>query len=98
MIDQETRHRLQQMRLAGMADALIELTAPGAPGNLTAVEVVRMAVDREWERRRNAKLTRLRKGAALAQPYANLADVRVVPGRDIDTEQIARLAVGQYLR
>lgn len=33
----------------------------------------------------------------LAQPYADLADVRVVPGRDIDTEQIARLAVGQYL-
>lgn len=46
MIDQETRHRLQQMRLTGMADALIELTAPDAPGNLTAVEVVRMAVDR----------------------------------------------------
>lgn len=97
MIDEETLSRLRQMRLNGMADCLIELGAPGWPGRLGAVEVIRMAVDREWERRRNAKLARLRHQAALAQPYADPSDIRIVPGRDIDTEQIARLAIGQYL-
>ena len=97
MIDDETLTRLRQMRLGGMADALLELGAPGWPGHLTSVEVVRMITDREYERRRNAKLSRLRRGANLAQPYADLADIRVVPGREIDTDQIARLATGQYV-
>lgn len=97
MIDNETVTRMRQMNLGAMADSLVELAAPDAPGNLTAVEIVKMAIDREWERRRNSKLTRLRRAAALSQPSADLADIRVVTGRDIDTEQIARLGLGHYL-
>lgn len=97
MIDEQTLSRLKQMRLTGMADCLGELAAPGWPTHLTSVEVIKMAVDREWERRRNSKLARLRRAASLAQPYADLTDIRVVPGRQIDLEQIARLGTGAYL-
>ena len=56
-----------------------------------------MAVDWEYERRRKSKLHRLRRYAALAQPDADVADLKVMPGRSVDTELIARLAVGSYL-
>ena len=63
----------------------------------TGPEMVKMAVDWEYERRRNSKLHRLRRHAALAQPDADVADLKVMPGRSVDTELIARLAVGSYL-
>jgi DNA replication protein DnaC len=69
---------------------------PGRAG-LSAPEAVKIAVDWEWERRRDSKLARLRRQAALAQPQADVADVRAVPGRTLDTEMIARLAVGAYI-
>ena len=64
---------------------------------LTGPEMVKMAVDWEYERRRNSKLHRLRRHAALAQPDADIADIKAMPGRSVDTELIARLAVGSYL-
>lgn len=57
-----------------------------------------MAVDWEYERRRNSKLHRLRSRAGLAQPGADIADLKAMPGRKVDTELIARLAVGNYLQ
>nr|WP_233437927.1 ATP-binding protein [Agromyces laixinhei] len=41
---------------------------------------------------------RLRRQAGLAQPAADIADIKVMPGRSsMDTELIARLAIGSYL-
>jgi hypothetical protein len=45
--------------------------------------MVKMAVDWEYERRRNSKL---RRHAALAQPDADIADIKAMPGRSVDTE------------
>ena len=99
MIDIETLSRLKAMRLTGMAEYfenLAEQTAIiGAP---SGPEMVKMAVDWEYERRRNSKLGRLRKQAGLAQPAADLAALKAMPGRSIDTELFARLAVGTYLQ
>ena len=60
--------------------------------------MVKMAVDWEYERRRNSKLHRLRRHAGLAQPAADIADIKALPGRNVDAELIARLAVGNYLQ
>jgi DNA replication protein DnaC len=97
MIDQDTLAKLKMMRLSGMADFFEDLANPGWPTHLTAVEVIKMAVDREWERRRNTKLARLRRAATLAQPYADISDIRMLAGRQINLEQIAALGTGQYL-
>jgi DNA replication protein DnaC len=99
MIDTETLSRLKAMRLSGMAEYFENLAgATGPDSTLTGPEMVKMAVDWEYERRRNSKLHRLRRHAALAQPDADLADLKAMPGRTMDTELIARLAVGSYLQ
>ena len=99
MIDVETLSRLKAMRLSGMAEYFENLAAATGQNNtLTGPEMVKMAVDWEYERRRNSKLHRLRRHAALAQPDADIADIKAMPGRSVDTELIARLAVGSYLQ
>jgi len=97
MIDEQTLTRLKMMRLSGMADCFDQLASTPSTAPLTGPELVKLGVDWEWERRRDAKLARLRRRAHLAQPYADIADIQPVPGRDLDTEFVARLAVGTYI-
>jgi len=97
MIDYETIAKLKAMRLSGIATALEEIETLDRNGTFTTAEVIKMAVEREWERRQNSKLARLRKEAHLAQPAADISDLQVIPGRKIDVELINRLAVGNYL-
>ena len=33
----------------------------------------------------------------MAQPAADIGDIKAMPGRNVDTELIARLAVGSYV-
>ncbi len=96
MIDTITRDRLKEMRLAGMVECLDQLAGPDTTG-LTTVDVVKMITDREWERRRNSKLARLRRAADLGQPHADVTDLRVLPDRSLDTDLVGRLAVGNYI-
>jgi len=96
MIDTITRDRLKEMRLTGMVECLDQLASPDTTG-LTTVDIVKMITDREWERRRNSKLTRLRRAADLAQPHADVTDLRVLPDRSIDTDLVGRLGVGNYI-
>jgi DNA replication protein DnaC len=96
MIDTITRDRLKEMRLTGMVECLDQLAGPDTTA-LTTVDVVKMITDREWEQRRNSKLARLRRAAELAQPHADVTDLRVLPDRSIDTDLVARLAVGNYI-
>jgi DNA replication protein DnaC len=98
MIDMQTLDRLKAMRLSGMAEYFENLGAATGAQRLTGPEMVKMAVDWEYERRRNSKLHRLRRHAALAQPAADIADIKAMPARNVDAELIARLAVGNYLQ
>ena len=99
MIDVETLARLKTMRLSGMAEYFENLAGTtGKNPTLTGPEMVKMAVDWEYERRRDSKLARLRKRADLAQPDADVAGIKAMPGRSVGTELISRLAVGSYLQ
>lgn len=98
MIDIETIGRLKAMRLSGMAEYFENLADTTGTGQLTGSEMVKMAVDWEYERRRDNKLRRLRSKAALAQPDADIGDIKAMSGRTVDTELIGRLAVGSYLQ
>lgn len=97
MIDLETLTRLKLMRMSGMAEYFENLADTTGTGTLSGPEMIKQAVDWEYERRRDSKLRRLRRQAGLAQPDADLSDIKAMPGRDIDTELLARLAVGSYL-
>ena len=96
MIDTITRDRLKEMRLTGMVECLDQIAGPEVTG-LTTVDVIKMITDREWERRRNSKLARLRRAADLAQPHADVTDLRVLPDRRVDTDLVGRLAMGNYI-
>jgi DNA replication protein DnaC len=99
MIDVQTLDRLKAMRLSGMAEYFENLAAATTGAQRpTGPEMVKMAVDWEYERRRNNKLHRLRRHAGLAQPAADIADIKAMPGRSVDSELIVRLAVGNYLQ
>jgi len=97
MIDVETLTRLKTMRLSGMAEYFEKLADTTGIGALAGPEMVKQAVDWEYERRRDSKLHRLRRQAGLAQPDADISDIKAMPGRNVNTELIARLAVGSYL-
>ena len=94
MIDIETLARLKEMRLSGMAEYFENLAQTTGTATLTGPEMVKQAVDWEHDRRRDSKLHRLRRQAGLAQPDADIADIKVMPGRSMDTELITRLAIG----
>ena len=98
MIDVQTLDRLKAMRLSGMAEYFQNLAATPGATQPNGPDMVKMAVDWEYERRRNSKLHRLRSRAGLAQPGADIADIKAMSGRKVDTELIARLAVGNYLQ
>jgi len=98
MIDVQTLARLKAMRLSGMAEYFENLAGTTGTGRPLGPEMVKMAVDWEYERRRDSKLRRLRRQAGLAQPHADIADIKAMPGRMADTELIARLAVGSYVQ
>lgn len=81
MIDVQALDRLKAMRLLGMAEYFENLAATTGAQRPTGPEMVKMAVDWEYERHRNSKLHRLRRHAALAQPAADIADIKAMPGR-----------------
>lgn len=97
MIDLETLARLREMRLPAMAEYFEKLADTPSVGTLSGPEMIKQAVDWEYERRRDSKLHRLRRQAELAQPAADVGDIKALPGRNMDTELIAQLAVGSYI-
>ena len=97
MIDIETLTRLKTMRLSGMAEYFENLADATGVGKLTGPEMIKQAVDWEYVRRRDSKLHRLRRQAGLAQSDADITDIKAMPGRNVDTELISRLAIGSYL-
>jgi DNA replication protein DnaC len=97
VIDDQTLARLRAMRLSGMADCPGQIAATPTAKPMTGPDIVKLAVDWEWERRRNSKMARLRRQARLPQPQADVGDIQPVPGRQLDTELIARLAIGSYI-
>ena len=76
MIDIETLTRLKTMRLSGMAEYFENLADTTTAASLNGPELVKQAVDWEYERRRDNKLHRLRRQAALAQPDADIGDIK----------------------
>ena len=88
MIDIETLARLKEMRLSGMAEYFENLAETTTTATLTGPELVKQAVDWEHDRRRDSKLHRLRRQAGLAQPDADIADIKAMPGRSMDTDGV----------
>lgn len=98
MTKESTMDRLHQMRMSVMARAYREQEeAPGVE-EMTFDERFAMLVDAEWDSRRSNKRVRLLRAAGLAEPGANVADVRYDADRKLDKGQIRELANCSWIR
>ena len=95
--NQATLHKLDQMRLHGMARAL--RTSLDTQGQWTADELLAHLVDAEWDDRHERRLKRLLKAARFRYPAA-IEEVDFALRRNLDQNQLLRLAdcrwVGQH--
>ena len=87
--NQATLHKLDQMRLHGMARAL--RTSLDTQGQWTADELLAHLVDAEWDDRHARRLKRLLK-AARFRYLAAIEEVDFALRRNLDQNQLLRLA------
>jgi DNA replication protein DnaC len=87
--NQATLHKLDQMRLHGMARAL--RTSLDTQGQWTADELLAHLVDAEWDDRHERRLKRLLKAARFRYPAA-IEEVDFALRRNLDRNQLLRLA------
>ena len=87
--NQATLHKLDQMRLHGMARAL--RTSLDSQGHWTADELLAHLVDAEWDDRHERRLKRLLKAARFRYPAA-IEEVDFSLHRNLDQNQLLRLA------
>lgn len=98
MTKESTMDRLHQMRMSVMARAYLEQEeAPGVE-EMTFDERFAMLVDAEWDSRRSNKRVRLLRAAGLAEPGANVMDVRYDADRKLDKGQVRELANCSWIR
>lgn len=98
MTKESTMDRLHQMRMSVMARACREQEeAPGVE-EMAFDERFAMLVDAEWDSRRSNKRVRLLRAAGLAEPGANVMDVRYDADRKLDKGQIRELANCSWIR
>jgi DNA replication protein DnaC len=94
---EETIHKLIQLKLPHMAEALREVLDKGAGSALSVEECVGLMVDREWTERDNRRTGRRIKDAKLGM-QACLEDVRCDPARGLDKSVVRSLGTGQWVR
>lgn len=97
MTNESTLTKLNDMRMAAMADSFREQLRNPEYQELSFEERFSLLVDMEWSRRQNNKLERLIKGAGLRYPQASVEDIDYHPDRKLDKSQILRLATGSYI-
>lgn len=91
MTKESTMGRLHQMRMSVMARTCREQEeAPGVE-EMTFDERFAMLVDAKWDSRRSNKRVRILRAAGLAEPGANVMDVRYDVDRKLDKRQIREL-------
>lgn len=97
MFQQPLFDRLAALRLPGFRQALEEQAVSAHYAELTFEERLSLLVDREWQRRENARLARARRAAHLPQT-ACIEDLDLSPARGLDRRNLLSLAQGDWIR
>jgi DNA replication protein DnaC len=96
MLTEETLHKLNTMRLLGMARGLEE-QLKGDFDKLAFDERIGMLVDREWTDRESRRLTRRLQQAKLRDKTATIEDIDYRHPRGLDRSVIQRLSTSQWV-
>lgn len=97
MLTQTTITRLRDLRLRGMADALVSQQQQPEMQTLTFEERLGLLVDLEWAYRQNRRLGRLLKAAKLRLP-ACMEDIDYQQPRGLDRAVMRALATCQWVQ
>jgi DNA replication protein DnaC len=93
---QATIHKLEQMRLPGMARAYRSTTETGMQGSLTPDELISHLVDAEWDERHERSLERLIKAAQFRQRVV-FEEIDLGASRNLDKNLLLRLSDSRWI-
>ena len=98
MINEQTCETLRKMKLAAMADELMnQLNDKNAYNSLGFEERLGLMVDAEWNRRQSNKLARYIKIANFSIPSASIEGIEYHEDRKLDKAEILRFATCKYI-
>lgn len=97
MLNEDTKRKLYELRLNGMADALAFQEQDKEYRTMNFMDRMTLLIDAEYSRQKSAKLDRLIKAANFSNRQAALEDIEYHPDRKLDKELILRLKSGSYL-
>lgn len=98
MLNETTVSKLNEMRLAAMAESYRNQLQDSSFGALSFEERFSLIVDIEWARRKNNKLTKLIHRADFQQSDACIENIEYHPDRRLDNTQIVRLSTCNYIQ
>jgi DNA replication protein DnaC len=97
MLNEQTRDKLYQMKLYGLATAFNEYLEQVDKGDLAFEERFGLMIDREWQARQERQLGRRLKNAKLREP-ACVEDINYRHPRQLDRSLMQRLATCDWVR
>ena len=84
------------MKLYGMSRSFSHATESGSMASLTPDELISLLVENEWDDRQNRRMDRSLRGARFRYK-ATVEELDFRPGRELDKNQLLRLADGAYI-
>lgn len=97
MLKQVTIDKLHDMRLSCMADAFTNQCHSHDYDNLSFEDRFGMLVDKEWDKRRSNKLSKLIRCAGFRYPGACIEDIEYHQDRKLNRSEILRLSTCRYI-
>lgn len=97
MLNERTMDKLNELRLAIMAEAWLAQSKDPKLASLTFDERFGMLVDAEYLARDNRRLARLLKDAQLRLPNACVEDIDTAPARGVDKALVRQLGTGAWV-
>ncbi|GAB2617302.1 IS21-like element helper ATPase IstB [Belliella aquatica] len=94
---QETIEKMRKMKLYGMSRSFSHATESGSLASLTPDELISLLVESEWDDRQNRRMDRSLRGARFRYK-ATVEELDFRPGRELDKNQLLRLADGAYIQ
>lgn len=93
---QETIEKMRKMKLYGMSRSFSHATESGSLASLTPDELISLLVENEWDDRQNRRMDRSLRDARFRYK-ATVEELDFRPGRELDKNQLLRLADGAYI-
>jgi DNA replication protein DnaC len=95
-MNEETVHRMKQMKLLGMAAAFQASFEQEQMANLTNDQIISMLIEAEWDDRNNRRIER-RLRQAKFRYIANMEQILFNEDRNLDKNQLMRLAECSFI-